>query len=95
MPDSGSSRSTEPRGESDRESRELLRCGEHEEELELVDLLSSSSSVWSSREEVETHVKLELRERAGDVCVPVSTATSGLMVDSNVCFTTQQTQSGE
>jgi len=45
MPDSGSSRSTEPKGESESESRELLCCGEHDEEEEIVDLLSSSSSV--------------------------------------------------
>jgi hypothetical protein len=92
MPDSGSSRSTEPRGESESESRELLCCGEHDEDEELVDLLSSSSSVWSSREEVETQVKLELRESGGEVCVLVSTAASGLMVDSSVCFTTQSGQ---
>jgi hypothetical protein len=44
MPDSGSSRSTEPIGESESESRELLCRGEHDEEEDVVDLLSSSSS---------------------------------------------------
>ena len=85
MPDSGSSRSTEPIGESDKESRELmqsvLRSGEQEEDEEVVDLLSSSSSSSSSvcrrREDVDTHVKLELRDNGGDVCVPASTAISG------------------
>jgi hypothetical protein len=75
-------------GESESESRELLWRGEQEEE-EVVDLLSSSSSVCSSSEEVETHVKLELRDSGGDVCVPVSTVTSGLMAVSSVCCTTQ------
>jgi hypothetical protein len=68
MPDSGSSRSTEPVGESESESRELLCRGEHDdEEVEVVDVSSSSSSVWSSSDEVETHVKLELRESGGEV----------------------------
>ena len=89
MPDSGSSRSTKPTGESDSESRELLCCGEHEEE-ELVDLLSSSSSVCSSNEEVDTQVKLELRESGGEVCVPVSTMASGFMAVNSVCCATHR-----
>jgi hypothetical protein len=45
MPDSGSSRSTEPIGESERESRELLCRGEQDDEEEaVVDVSSSSSS---------------------------------------------------
>jgi hypothetical protein len=76
-------------GESESESRELLWRGEHEEEEVVVDLLSSSSSVCSSSEEVDTQVKLELRDSGGEVCVPVSTVTSGLMAVSSVCCTAQ------
>ena len=69
MPDSGSSRSTEPIGESESESRELLCRGEHDDEEEaVVDVSSSSaSSGCSSSDEVETQVKLELRDSGGEV----------------------------
>jgi hypothetical protein len=59
-----------------------------------VSSTSSSSSVWSSRDEVDTQVKLELRESGGEVWVPASTAASasasasGLMAVSSVCCTT-------
>jgi hypothetical protein len=81
-------------GESESESRELLCLGEQDEDDDVVvDLLSSSSysssSVCSSRDDVETQVKLELRDSGGDVWVPVSTATSGLMAVNSVCCTTR------